>query len=45
MRWLREHGVTATWRDYRDLPLPLLDDARLVMEAEHAARQIEAHRG
>ena len=34
MRWLREHGAIATYDDYTGLPVCVLEDARLLMEAE-----------
>lgn len=34
MRWLREHGLIATYDDYGHLPQSVLDDARLVMDVE-----------
>ena len=34
MQWLREHGAIATYDDYVSLPVCVLEDARLLMEAE-----------
>lgn len=43
MRWLREHGVIASYDDYVGLPVIVLEDARMVMAAEsqHAAAEAE----
>lgn len=37
IRWLHEHGLVANYDDYAELPLRVLMDARLLMEAEAAA--------
>lgn len=41
MTWLHEHGVISSFADYEDLPLVVLEDARMVMLAE-AQRQERA---
>lgn len=41
MKWLREHGVISTYDDYAELPAMVLEDARLVMEAEAIAAERE----
>lgn len=45
MRWLRNNGVTASYEDYRALPVGLLEDCRLLMEADVKRAQWEASRG
>ncbi len=37
MRWLREHGLISSYDDYVDLPVTVLDDARMLMEAQAMA--------
>ena len=44
MRWLREHGLIATYDDYLSLPIAVLDDARLVMGAEWEREAAEAEK-
>lgn len=45
MRWLAENGVCASWRDYEDMPFSLLEDCRLLMEADNFfAQQAERRR-
>lgn len=34
MRWLHEHGLISNWWEYEALPLTVLEDARLAIEAE-----------
>lgn len=43
MRWLREHGVIASYDDYVGLPVMVLEDARMVMSAacQHEAAEAE----
>lgn len=42
MRWLREHGLISNVADYDALPFPVLEDARLLMDAEAVARKRQA---
>lgn len=37
--WLHEHGLAANYRDYLDLPLGVLQDARLLARAEDIYRR------
>ena len=39
MRWLKEHGVINSYDDYMALPLTVIDDARMLMEAEQRERE------
>ena len=34
MKWLHEYGLVSNLDDYEMLPLPVLEDARLLMEAQ-----------
>lgn len=34
MAWLAERGLISCWADYEALPFHVLDDARMLMEAE-----------
>lgn len=43
MRWLRDHGVTATYDDYLDLDERVLEDCRLLMWAEGQAQRRAEH--
>ena len=44
MRWLREHGVIASYDDYVGLPVMVLEDARQVMSAQWQHEAAEAER-
>lgn len=37
MKWLRDRGLIASYDDYLGLPLTILEDAHLLMEAEAVA--------
>lgn len=39
MRWLHEHGAISNLADYLALPVPVLEDARLLMDAEASAKK------
>ena len=39
MKWLAEHGLISNVADYEALPLPVIEDARLVMESEWAHQE------
>ena len=40
MAWLKDHGVTGTIDEYHALPFAVLQDCRLVMEAERLQREM-----
>lgn len=42
MGWLHEHGLIGNYDDYVGLPVCVLEDARLLMEAEAAKAEREA---
>lgn len=44
MGWLREHGLISKYEDYLDLPMSVLEDARLLMEGEAVAVKRERAR-
>ena len=44
MKWLREHGLVATYADRGVLPLGVYEDAALLMEAESQHIRAEAAR-
>jgi hypothetical protein len=41
-RWLREYGLISNFADYQDLPLPVLEEARLLMEAQDGESERQA---
>jgi hypothetical protein len=45
MYWLKEHGVTSNADDYAALPLGVLEDCRLLMDADAKRAEWEARRG
>lgn len=45
MHWLREHGIISCYDDYVGLPYAVLEDARLLMEADVLRAEMEARRG
>lgn len=44
MAWLHEHGLIGNYDDYVELPACVLDDARLLIEAEAAKAERERRR-
>lgn len=42
IEWLHNKGMIASWRDYENMPQPMLDDARLLMEGEALQQKREA---
>lgn len=44
MHWLKEHGVTSNYEDYLALPFGVLEDCRLLMDADVKRAQWEAQR-
>jgi hypothetical protein len=45
MNWLKEYGLIANYRDYLDLPLSVLEDARLVMHVDVQHREQQRNGG
>ena len=41
MNWLHDHGLIGNYEDYLALPIAVLEDARLLMEGEHAQAERE----
>ncbi len=44
MTWLHEHGLVSCYEDYRELPMGVLEDARLVMVADFQDRDRKAQK-
>lgn len=43
MKWLREHGLVSSYADYEDLPVEVLEQARVLMNAEADAQEQMRH--
>lgn len=44
MAWLHQHGLISNYDDYVGLPVTVLEDARMAMEAEAIAAEAERRR-
>lgn len=45
MRWLHEHGILAAYGGLAEVPVAVLEDARLLMEAEAIEAKRQAQMG
>lgn len=45
MRWLHDNGLISRYDDYFDLPLSVIEDARLIRNAQATAATVTQGRG
>lgn len=45
LKWFRDHGLIGSYADFRELPHALVEDCRLVIQAEAEDAKRRAPRG